>query len=456
MWIEMDEVKRLERIQEILGRLAVFTSENLGRDTLTEEIVDALGELFKNPSDMALIGDLSMNIARELDKHEDFRILKACWLRLSVECGSQLGMCWFATFFAKNAGSVAFQDLFRILDPGFGDSDDYFGFAERDVHLVSKEKETLKADRPIMERTKREAKSGRFDTSAIVILDGIDCEDDSDPRHLYKELALKPVPLKTLDELDLHRINTVLIDEFPWFSDVIRHIVQQLVFRAHGDNVFGFRPMLMVGSPGIGKTRFIRRLSELAGVPWRLVGLAGRADNRDICGTARGWNSACPGIPIRTIAEERIANPIILLDEIDKSGGSYHNGRVHDALIPLLERSSASIHQDEFLQARTDLSHISWLATANSIATLPAPLLSRFQVVRVSSPESMEDFKKIIKITVEEFAGRYGIRDEFMPHLGSDEMMLLKPFMKNPRCLAKATEHLLTLMISKPVDGRVH
>jgi len=163
-----------------------------------------------------------------------------------------------------------------------------------------------------------------------------------------------------------------------------------------------------------------------------------------------------PGIPIRTIAEERIANPIILLDEIDKSGGSDHNGRVHDALIPLLERSSASIHQDEFLQARTDLSHISWLATANSVAMIPSPLLSRFQVVRADRPANREEYKKIIQIAAKEFARRHGVREEFVPQIGPKEMSLLEPFMKNPRHLAKATEHLLTLLISKPADGRLH
>ena len=205
-----------------------------------------------------------------------------------------------------------------------------------------------------------------------------------------------------------------------------------------------------------GEKQQIFWLLSISGVPWRLIGLAGKNDNRDLSGTARGWGSASPGLPIRTIVDEEVANPIILLDEIDKCGGSDHNGRVQETLISLLERGSASVFMDDFLQARTNLSWISWLATANSVARLSAPLLSRFQVVEVKGPAQPHEFLKIIEITKREVANRYGITPEFMPSLGPDELKVLRPYMKNPRRLAKATENLLSVLMTKPADGRLH
>ncbi|GEM_PF-1842154 len=461
-----NEVKEVEKICEIARRLSMTTTDVLSKEDLDSSGWDAVAEAYGPPCNLILIGRICAIVSSQLCKKPEFRLLKASWDRLGVECGNQVCMLSFARFFGEQQGALGFQNVFRLLDPRFGDTDDYFEFARREDFLVKEKRPETKSEAtsenggqgaPLQMKDNGDLPSAAKQLpSAVVILDRVEVTDSDDPRSEFAKYAFDDFELKTLGDVDLQQIQRILDDEFPWFRKVTHHIIQQLVFRAHGDGIFGFRPLLLLGSPGVGKTRYTRRLSDISRVPWRLIGLAGRADNKDITGTARGWNSACPGIPLRTIAQEKVANPIILLDEIDKAGGSDHNGRVHDALIPLLERSSASTHQDEFLQVRTDLSHISWIATANSVAMLPGPLLSRFQTIMVEGPKHPEDYRKIIQITAQEFAARHGIRSEFLPRLGPEEMLALRPFMKNPRRLAKATERLLSVLLSKPADGRIH
>lgn len=153
---------------------------------------------------------------------------------------------------------------------------------------------------------------------------------------------------------------------------------------------------------------------------------------------------------------ENCANPIIVLDEIDKAGGSSRNGRVHDTLIQLLEPSSSSCILDEFLQARVNYSKINWIATANDTSYMPAPLVSRFKTVRVNGPKTREQFEVIIERTFNEFACEHGIRREFMPVLGKPEVEALKPYMTTPRVLAKATELLLSPLLSNPINEKLH
>ncbi|ORU89494.1 MAG: hypothetical protein A6F71_00585 [Cycloclasticus sp. symbiont of Poecilosclerida sp. M] len=94
-------------------------------------------------------------------------------------------------------------------------------------------------------------------------------------------------------------------------------------------------------------------------VPFRAISLAGKSDNRDLAGTARGWSSGRPSMPISLINEHKIANPVIMIDEADKSGGGNHNGRILDTLLNLLEPTTSKRTFNEYLCGNCDFSHIS-------------------------------------------------------------------------------------------------
>ena len=142
-----------------------------------------------------------------------------------------------------------------------------------------------------------------------------------------------------------------------------------------------FRPFLLVGSPGCGKSRLIRRLGELLNVEVRRYDAAGSSDN-SFGGTPKRWTPATPCFPLQCVADTKTANPIVMVDEIDKCGqGSA--GSLAQALMPFLERETAHAYLDPCLETECDLSRVNYCMTANDDTKLPSPLRDRIRIIRV-------------------------------------------------------------------------
>jgi hypothetical protein len=189
-----------------------------------------------------------------------------------------------------------------------------------------------------------------------------------------KRLPLVPLPC-------LRHVRTVLLHEFPYAALVIDAIISDLVPRSF----VALRPTILAGLPGCGKTTFAMRLAELLGAPMTLYGCAGISDS-SFAGTARRWSSGEPALPVATIISAQVANPIFVLDEIEKAGTSRHNGNLCDSLLPMLEPRSAACYFDVFIQSEVNLSAIVWIATSNDPALLPRPLRDRCRVLAFPSP----------------------------------------------------------------------
>jgi ATP-dependent Lon protease len=158
-----------------------------------------------------------------------------------------------------------------------------------------------------------------------------------------------------------------------------------LLNRFVGRDHVHIRPTILVGTPGCGKTRLARRLCEELAVPFELVSCGGLNDS-SIGGTARRWTSGEPSLAVMSVRRHRCAGPIIILDEIEKVGTSRHNGNVHDVLIGLFEQETSSRWFDPYVESPCDLSHVSWLMTANTLATVPSVLLDRCRVIAFPEP----------------------------------------------------------------------
>ncbi|BFL64899.1 AAA family ATPase [Roseomonas mucosa] len=197
----------------------------------------------------------------------------------------------------------------------------------------------------------------------------------------WKELVGKALPLPTVDVDAVPRSLRRLAYEFPHAVEVAEVLLRDL----QGRETVRLRPTILVGAPGCGKSTFGRRLLELVGVRHQIYPCGGASD-ASIAGTPRRWHSGEPSMPVALARRYRTAAPGIILDEVEKVATGKHNGNLLDALLGMLEPESACRWLDPFLQAPVDLGHAIWLATANSLEGIPAPLRDRCRIIRFPSP----------------------------------------------------------------------
>jgi hypothetical protein len=179
----------------------------------------------------------------------------------------------------------------------------------------------------------------------------------------------------------LHEVREKLRFEFPYAEQAIDFALADLV----GRRTVRLRPLLLVGDAGGGKSRFARRLGEALDIGvWRTD--ASRSDGAVFGGTDKRWYSAEPAHPFLAIAQAKHANPLVLIDEIEKAATRTDYGRFWDCLLGFLEPETAARYPDPALQTNLDLSQVSYVATANTLDPLPSPLRDRFRVVNFPKP----------------------------------------------------------------------
>lgn len=221
-------------------------------------------------------------------------------------------------------------------------------------------------------------------------------------------------PIETALAVNPNPIADALAAEFPWMTDVVERMRDDLhlsFYRSIPD--IHIRPVVLVGPPSCGKTRFARRFAELSGIAHTRLSGAGMSDNRVLHGTARGWRGHHPCLPLMIISSSKTANPLIIFDEIDKLGGSNHNGHPFETLLNFLENETASRFFDECLQVHVDLSHVNWIMTANDLDKIPPLLRSRIGFVQVRRP-SPADFPIILDGILQDLRREMTLPDELL------------------------------------------
>lgn len=235
----------------------------------------------------------------------------------------------------------------------------------------------------------------------------------------FSGLVGKKIPRTMVTLEKLQYVRYLLEAEYPWLKSLTNEALtaMEVQCRIKGDSVPMELPSILVlGPPGVGKTDWSRRFSELFGSAHRIFTLGGKNSSATIRSSERIWSNAGPSSLISTILQENSSNPLIVLDEIDKVGSGSSNGNVQDTLLQLLEKASSKAVYDDFLEGVTDLSGIQWLATANDKNNISEPLFNRFRVVTVNCPEP-QYAKPIAESVKKRIASEWHIKDTDLPRI---------------------------------------
>jgi len=193
-----------------------------------------------------------------------------------------------------------------------------------------------------------------------------------------QRFTIKPSALPDID---------ALINDLPNFAEPLEDIRRQLVLSLCGDDSIDLEPMLLLGDPGIGKTHFARRLSSLLGTGYNFIGMSSLTAGWILSGASAQWKNAKPGKVFDALVNGDYANPVIVVDEIDKVGGDHQYDPL-GSLYTLLERDTASEFIDEFAEVAIDASDVVWIATANDARAIPEPILNRMNVYSIDAPDA--------------------------------------------------------------------
>jgi ATP-dependent Lon protease len=178
-----------------------------------------------------------------------------------------------------------------------------------------------------------------------------------------------------------------LYEELPNFHDVLDDVQRQLALCCDTNDAMEITPLLLLGPPGVGKTHFAREIAKLIGTGMGFVSMSSLTAGWVLSGASSQWKGARPGKVFDTLVDGKYANPVMVVDEIDKARGEHAYDPL-GALYSLLEVDTAHSFIDEFAEVPIDASQVIWIATANDVREIPEPILNRMTVHEIEMPDS--------------------------------------------------------------------
>lgn len=203
---------------------------------------------------------------------------------------------------------------------------------------------------------------------------------------------------ETVDDVDELAANVHSLA--PWFSAATTEAWKTMRAEVSAGRPPWFRPMLIVGEPGVGKTTLARLIAQEMGAPLVEIDSGSGGAAFSVAGVEKGWGSASVGRPVEAIARYRVANPLVIVNEVDRIGGltstSGSRTSLNDAMLPLLDPASARCWTCPASRIEFDMSKVMWVLTTNSLTGVDPALLSRCRIFTVPRP-SPEHVAEIVR-----------------------------------------------------------
>ena len=200
-----------------------------------------------------------------------------------------------------------------------------------------------------------------------------------------------PWGIYTKEKNDIKKINTHLDKNHYGLKKVKETVVEALAVRKLNPDING-QILCLVGPPGVGKTSIAKSIAEATGRKYQRIALGGIHDEAEIRGHRRTYIGSMMGRIMNAMKLAGSANPLILLDEVDKLGKDFH-GDPTSALLEVLDGEQNSTFYDHYVDLPFDLSKVMFITTANDQSTIPAPLLDRMDIINLDSYTREEKFQ---------------------------------------------------------------
>ncbi|MDD6489481.1 MAG: endopeptidase La [Clostridia bacterium] len=199
-----------------------------------------------------------------------------------------------------------------------------------------------------------------------------------------------PWGVYTKEKIDIKKINTNLDKNHYGLKKVKENVIEALAVRKLNPDING-QIICLAGPPGVGKTSIAHSIADTIGRKYQRIALGGVHDEAEIRGHRRTYIGAMMGRIMYAVKQSGSANPLILLDEIDKLGKDFH-GDPTSALLEVLDGEQNSTFYDHYIDLPFDLSKVMFITTANDYTAIPAPLLDRMDIIQIDSYTREEKF----------------------------------------------------------------
>ena len=277
----------------------------------------------------------------------------------------------------KNQKEYLLREQLQFIREELGEDNSF-----SDAEQFEKELGKMKAEKEVKEKIQKEiARYRRLSQNS---------SESAVERGYIETLLELPWNKRTKDNMDISKAEEVLERDHYGLKQVKERVLEALAVRCLTQQ--GQTPILcLVGPPGTGKTSIAKSVAEAMNKKYVRISLGGVRDEAEIRGHRRTYVGAMPGRIIAGLKQAGVKNPLMLLDEIDKVSSDY-KGDTSSALLEVLDAEQNNKFRDHYVEIPVDLSEVLFIATANSTATIPKPLLDRMELIEVSSYTANEKF----------------------------------------------------------------
>ena len=278
----------------------------------------------------------------------------------------------------KNQRDYYLHEQLHIISDELGEGDDTHAEADEYRRKITELHLAEDSEKKLLKEVDRLSKMQGSNQEATVI-------------RTYLDTCLDlPWNTFTVDDLDIARAQQILDRDHYGLKKVKDRILETLAVRKLAPDVKA-QIICLVGPPGVGKTSIARSIAESLGRKYVRISLGGVRDEAEIRGHRRTYIGAMPGKIITAMISAKSANPLMLLDEIDKLAGDFR-GDPAAALLEALDPEQNSTFNDHFIDIPFDLSHVLFITTANDLGSIPGPLRDRMDVIELPSYTRVEKY----------------------------------------------------------------